>query len=186
MDASTASLLTLPLEIRDGIWKLTVPHDMQLGIKLRRSHNEVGETIASSRDFAGACRQMYREVTAIYYSNTFDIAWTSIPSFRWAIGVSNFNRITSVVVNADHHCWLHHYVRDFPGLRCMIVKTRLSPVLAYYGEEVQSLLEMAPFLTVRTIDGEVLTPQRKSCNEDIGSQWKTLVNQGNLDLRLEL
>ena len=175
-------VLKLPPEIRDQIWRNVVVKDGDVVLHDRMRQDELPESnfrsansmeihrtddgpLPSSRlAVAFTCRQLYREVTPIYYrDNTFrpgeswyDFTYREvIESFADAIGPTNAGNITDLCFFA---CWyiFGETLSLLPGLK------RLHFVRSWIRDWDRRVTIVAQRLTSLVIiyDGEVWGPEK--------------------------
>ena len=100
--AATCPLLNLPPEIRNRIW--TFAAKGRIVFISMHCPREYGKHLPyTTMSLASACRQIYREVTPIYYSkNAFYFNFSLTKDFPWrfaaAIGPANAASITFVAI----------------------------------------------------------------------------------------
>ena len=122
--ASTATcpLLRFPPEIRNRIWTLAVTVEI-VAIRWDCPKPSGKHISPTTMALACTCRQIYREVTPIYYSkNVFRFAQSVEWDFPWrfaaAIGPANAENITAVVIPFRYREWAVTLF-PFPNLRTL-------------------------------------------------------------------
>lgn len=197
-------LLEFPPEIRDRIWEYVVVKDGEVilrnhkrGERLlgrRRSgeptefHQEDDDQQLSSRlALAFTCRQLYLEVTPIYYGqNTFRPgnpwfggAFPIFEKFADAVGPINTSAITRLCIYGSLFS-IDEYLSKLPGLKRLYLKkpelvewrTYLEglffekPQCVTWHEEMISLAQKHTSLII-VYDGEVWSPDRWSCTREM-------------------
>ena len=190
-------ILRLPAEIRNQIWRYVVVKDGEVVYRdhkrqdqtpesrlrsgnLIKSHQEDDERRRSSQlAIASTCRQIYLEVTPIYYGeNVFHpgdfqdpmLHLRALKAFKQAIGPKNASTITEICVY-ESWVFLEGHLSRLPGLKRLHVKkarnvewdSKLPQVERYKG--VPSWVRMRPSLAgmlkslVIVYDGVIWGPE---------------------------
>ena len=155
-------LLKLPAEIRNRIWTLVVVKVKRVVIK-GNSHRETSGRHLHPTTIAlvFTCRQIYREVTPIYYSeNLFHFhhgAISILREFAAAIGPANAKSITAVEIPIYPH--IMHFSRrqleelwPFPNLKTLVYYEK-PEIYGHYSDELhlpRPSLTVAVFRKSRT------------------------------------
>lgn len=175
-------VLKLPAEIRNHIWRYIVVKDGEVVYRnhmrhlqspasrlrsgnLMKSHQEDDERRLSSQlAVAFTCRQLYLEVTPIYYGeNVFHPGklgcitkyCQAIEGFAEAIGPENASTITEVCL---YESWflVGKYLSLLPGLKCLHFKK--SGNVEWYKKMTWWAQKRASLIIVH--DGEVWGPEK--------------------------
>ena len=140
---STCPLLNLPPEIRNRIWTLAAKGRI-LAICFH-CPREYGENLPpTAMSLASTCRQIYREVTPIYYSKnafhfTSGVAKDSPWQFAAAIGPANAASITFIAILPHAQEWALTQL-PFPNLKVLWC-FRLNILNVRSSEELSEILD---------------------------------------------
>ena len=119
---ATCSLLNLPPEIRNRIWTFAAKGRIVF-ISMHCPRDYGKDLPYTTMSLASTCRQIYREVTPIYYSkNAFYFNFSLAKDFPWrfaaAIGPANAASITFVAIRHRNAEWALTRL-PFPNLKVL-------------------------------------------------------------------
>jgi hypothetical protein len=175
-DASIFSIMQLPVELRQKIWKsvmvfdgpipvephgriLSAPSHLRSGrqVKIHIIEQEL-QRLSSQFALASTCRQVYLEVAPIYYGmNTFTVPSKYLVRFLNAIGAENIRSLTSVqwvlsklLIHWQPTLSLHLDEKRLPFLRSLRDSLKLLPgkrtCAPLYSPDVKEILKCHPWL----------------------------------------